>query len=64
MNLRGNAPAFRRIDFRDASQTLWNDEYLIGPGVLDFAARRITAYVHISPTGIEWADDVSGLVRN
>ncbi|PYJ73976.1 MAG: hypothetical protein DME72_04470 [Verrucomicrobia bacterium] len=40
------------------SQTLWNDENLIGPGVLDFAARRITAHVHISPTGIEWAHNV------
>ena len=41
-----------------------NDEDLIGPGVLYFATRHITAYIDISSTRIERTEDVSRFARN
>jgi hypothetical protein len=59
--------SFRKIDFAYAEvlpNTLWNDEYLIGPRILDFAAGCIAAYIDVSSTRIEGANNVSGFARN
>src|SRR6266566_7570122 len=43
---------------------LWNNEDLIGPWIFYFAARHVAAYIDISSTRIERADDVPRFARN
>src|SRR5438094_7963392 len=53
----GRAPPARH-------RNLWNNEDLIGPWIFYFAAGYVAAYIDISSTRIERADDVPRFARN